>query len=74
LNAGTGAGKDTESGICNIPNGHAYSIIAVFNLTAPNGTVIPALMLRNPWGHCSNNCYNQTLNSNDKFWTSSTIN
>jgi hypothetical protein len=44
-------------------------LIAGFNLTAPNGTVIPAIMLRNPWGNVA---YNLTLNENDTFWTSIT--
>jgi hypothetical protein len=50
INVGTGPGTDTENGVCNIPNSHAYSLLAVFNLTAANGTIIPALMIRNPWG------------------------
>ena len=37
--------------VCNIPYGHAYSILAVFSLTASNGTVYPVLMVRNPWGY-----------------------
>ena len=62
---------DSQNGICNIPNAHAYSIIAVFNITAANGTIIPALMVRNPWGTCNKRyCYNQTLRANDTIWTS----
>ena len=60
--AATGAGSDTTGNICNISNGHAYSVLAVFNLTASNGTVIPALMIRNPWGTCGSLCYNGSLN------------
>ena len=71
--AQTGSGADSTNNVCNIANGHAYSIIAVFNITATNGTVIPALMIRNPWGTCGTACYNGTLNTNDTFWTASMI-
>ena len=68
LAAQTGSGADSTNNICNIPNGHAYSIIAVFNITATNGTLVPALMVRNPWGSCGSACYNGTLRANDTFW------
>jgi Calpain family cysteine protease len=58
----------------NIPYSHAYSIIAVFNIKASNGTQIPVFMIRNPWGTCGNSCYNGLLNSLDPFWTTYTIN
>jgi hypothetical protein len=74
LAATTGAGSDTTNNICNIAFGHAYSILAVFNITATNGTLLPALMIRNPWGTCGNGCYNGTLNANDTFWTTAMIN
>jgi hypothetical protein len=64
----------SSKNIYNIPNGHAYSIIAVFNIIASNGTQIPVLMIRNPWGTCGSYCYNGLLNSLDPFWTSYTIN
>ena len=41
LAATTGAGSDSTNNICNIANGHAYSILAVFNITATNGTLLP---------------------------------
>jgi hypothetical protein len=64
-----GSGPDTTNNFCNIANRHAYSILAAFNIKASNGALIPSLMIRNPWGKCSTNCYNGTLSSTDKFWT-----
>ena len=73
MGANTGAGGDTSNNICNISNSHAYSLLAVFNITATNGTKIPVLMIRNPWGTCGSSCYNGTLKSTDTFWTASMI-
>lgn len=71
--AATATVANSNVGICGIANNHAYSILAAFNLTASNGTIIQALMVRNPWGSCNTHyCYNGSLNSNDIFWTSST--
>lgn len=61
LAAATGAGSDKTNNVCNISFGHAYSVLAVFNITASNGTLIPSLMIRNPWGSCGTACYNNTL-------------
>jgi len=58
LGAHTSTGSDSTYNVCNIPYGHAYSILAVFNITASNGTVYPVLMVRNPWGTVS---YNQSF-------------
>ena len=55
LGAHTGSGKDTTYNICNIACGHAYSILAVFNISAANGTVYPVIMVRNPWGYVQYN-------------------
>jgi Calpain family cysteine protease len=74
LAATTGVGSDTTNNICNIAFGHAYSILAVFNITATNGTLLPVLMIRNPWGTCGSACYNGTLNAKDTFWTTLMIN
>ena len=74
MTTATGAGKDTQKGACNIALGHVYSILAVFNILATDGTKIPVLMIRNPWGSCFDKCYNGPLNSNDAFWTPSMIN
>ena len=52
--------------LCNIAYGHAYSVIAAFSLTAANGTVIPAMMIRNPWGTVA---YNLSLSSSDALWS-----
>jgi hypothetical protein len=56
--------------ICNLPCGHAYSILAAFNFTLPTGTMVQAVMARNPWGYVS---YNGSLSSKDPVWTNSTI-
>ena len=71
--AGTDGVGDSTNNICNISNQHAYSILSVFNITATNGTKIPVLMIRNPWGSCGSACYNGTLKSSDTFWTSTMI-
>jgi hypothetical protein len=55
---------------CNIAYGHAYSMIIAFNVTAANGTIIPALILENPWGTVA---YNITLNPKDTFWITLTL-
>jgi len=38
MTTATGAGKDTQKGVCNIALGHVYSILAVFNILATDGT------------------------------------
>ena len=58
LAAQTDSGADSTNNACNIPYDHAFSIIAVFNIIATNGTLIPSLMVRNPWGTCGSSCYN----------------
>jgi hypothetical protein len=45
-----GTGLDTTKNKCNIPNGHAYSLISAFELKAINGSIIQAVMIRNPHG------------------------
>ena len=45
-----GTGQDTTNNVCNLPNGHAYSLISAFELKAINGTIIQAVMVRNPHG------------------------
>ena len=71
LGVHTALSSTTAYKLCNIPNNHALSILAVFNLTSSNGTVYPVLMIRNPWGTVS---YNKAFYQADSFWTSSTIN
>ena len=66
MGASTSAGSDKTMNPCNIAYGHAYSVIAAFSLTATNGTVIPAMMIRNPWGTVS---YNLSLSSSDAIWS-----
>lgn len=66
MGASTSAGSDKTLNACNIAFGHAYSMLAAFSLTCTNGTVIPAMMLRNPWGTVN---YNMSLNSSDALWS-----
>ena len=66
MGASTTAGSDKTMNLCNIAYGHAYSVIAAFSLTAANGTVIPAMMIRNPWGTVA---YNLSLSSSDALWS-----
>jgi hypothetical protein len=70
MGAGTSDGSDKTLNQCGIAFGHAYSLVTAFNVTAANGTVISAFILRNPWGTVA---YNLTLNPNDTFWTTSTL-
>jgi len=69
--AGTGSGADSTYNICGIPNGHAYSILAAFNMTDAKGTVHSVYLIRNPWGHDYK--YNQTWNSTDPKWTNALV-
>ena len=55
---------------CNIAYGHANSMVTAFNVTAANGTIIPVLILVNPWGTVA---YNITINPKDTFWITLTL-
>jgi hypothetical protein len=48
--------------------------LAAFNITNTNGTLLPVLMIRNPWGKCGSSCYNGTMKATDTFWTTAMIN
>jgi hypothetical protein len=69
--AGTGSGVDSTNNVCGIPNGHAYSILAAFNMTDATGKVNSVYLIRNPWGLDNN--YNQTWNSTDPKWTNELV-
>ena len=71
LAAGTGSGADSTWNICGIANGHAYSILAAFNMTDASGTVHSIYMIRNPWG--SANAYNQSWRATDPDWTNALV-
>jgi hypothetical protein len=45
-------------------------MVTAFNVTATNGTIIPALILGNPWVTIA---YNITLNPKDTFWITLTL-
>jgi hypothetical protein len=71
LAAGTGAGTDTTYNVCGIPNGHAYSILAAFNMTDAAGKVHSVYLFRNPWG--VDYYYNQTWSATDPNWTNALV-
>lgn len=71
LTAGTGSGADSTYNVCGIPNGHAYTILAAFNMTDAAGKVNSVYMIRNPWGTDYN--YNQTWNATDPNWTTALV-
>ena len=50
MGASTGSGLDSTINNCAIANGHAYSILAAFNMTDGTGKVHSVYMIRNPWG------------------------
>ncbi len=39
MGASTSSGSDTTFNVCGISNGHAYSILAAFNMTDATGKV-----------------------------------
>jgi hypothetical protein len=47
LGAGTTGGSDSTRNSCGIVNGHAYSVLSVFEITH-SGTTYKMLMVRNP--------------------------
>lgn len=50
MGAATGSGADSTNNICGIANGHAYTLIAAFEITDSYNTKNPVYMIRNPWG------------------------
>lgn len=64
LGAGTDGGtSDSKNNFCNIPNGHAYSLISVFPLLNSTGGIDYRLyMVRNPW---ASTVYNLSWSSSD---------
>ena len=69
LGAGTD-GTDTDLNSCNIVSGHAYSMIAAFELTTGATVDYKLVMVRNPWGITE---YNGNWKSSDPAWTSTYI-
>jgi hypothetical protein len=65
LGAGT-YGSDDARNICNIVNGHAYSVISVFELKTGVTVDHKMYMVRNPWGITY---YNGNFKSTDSKWT-----
>ena len=70
MGAGTGAGSDTTYNDCNIAYGHAYSVLAAFQMTDASNVVHDMLMLRNPWGITN---YNGNWHKGDTAWTAALI-
>jgi hypothetical protein len=59
-------GSDTDLNSCNIVAGHAFSMIAVFELTTGETVDAKLYMMRNPWSMTD---YNGDWNQNDEAWT-----
>ena len=71
MGAGTGTGSDTTFNDCGIAYGHAYSVLAAFQMTdSTTSTTYDMIMLRNPWGTTN---YSGTWNKNDAGWTAAMI-
>lgn len=69
LGAGTD-GSDTDLNSCNIVAGHAFSMIAAFELKTGQTVDHKLVMLRNPW-HSTD--YNGKWKSSDSAWTADYI-
>ena len=67
----TGSGADSTYNKCGVANGHAYSILAAFNMTDAYRKVHSMYMIRNPWG--SANAYNQSWRATDPDWTNALV-
>ena len=65
LGAGT-FGSDDEVNECNVVAGHAYSVIAVFELKTGETVDHKMYMVRNPWGTTE---YDQNWRHDDARWT-----
>ena len=50
MGAGTDGANDTSVNSCGIATGHAYSLIAAFELQTSGTTDHKMYMIRNPWG------------------------
>jgi hypothetical protein len=70
LGTGTFGGDDSMSNDCGIAFGHAYSVIAAFEMTDAAGTVHKCVLVRNPWG---TNGYSWTWSYDDPNWTADLI-
>ena len=70
MGAGTGAGADTTFNDCGIAYGHAYSLLAAFEMTDASSVTWKMYMLRNPWGTTS---YSGNWNKDDTKWTAALI-
>jgi len=66
LSSGTGGGADTSKNVCNVANGHAYTIAALFEMEDSSGTTHKMLLNRNPWGVTY---YTWDWNKDDPNWT-----
>ena len=55
---------------CGIVQGHAYTVISVFEMTESNGTVHKMYLTRNPWGITY---YSSDWNKDDTRWTDALV-
>lgn len=67
MGAATGSGSDTTYNSYGIALGHAYSLIAAFELKTGSTVDHKMYMVRNPWGTST---YNGTWKGDDSAWTS----
>ena len=65
-----GSGNDQETNTCGIAMSHAYTIVAVFEMTDANGVAHKCVLVRNPWG---SNGYSYTWHRGDANWTAALI-
>lgn len=61
LGAGTASGLNTQTNDCGLAYGHAYAIMAVFEMDSTE-----MLLMRNPWGYTS---YSGPWAYDDSSWT-----
>ena len=67
----TSPGSDTTFNSCGIPNGHALTIIATFELRELNKATHKMVLVRNPWGK---SYYRGDWDKDDERWKTFTLN
>jgi len=69
LGSGT-FGSDSRVNSCGVVAGHAYTVIAVFELKTGSTVDYKMYMIRNPWGTTE---YTANWSTNDSKWTADYI-
>ena len=65
LNIGTRVGSDKDMNECGVSFGHAYAVLALFDLTDDSGVEHNMFLIRNPWGEAT---YTDLWNAKDARW------